>query len=80
MPKEIMGILTYTADETAAILGVTKRTLVSYLKSGKMEAVKIGRTRAISEQQIQDSITRGSVIDKRPGSTAGMFETKPRKK
>ena len=76
MPTEIMGILTYTADETAAILGVTKRTLISYLKTGKMVAGKIGGSWAITEKQIQDFITRGSVIDNSPGSIGGIFETK----
>ena len=82
MPKEIMGILTYTADETAAILGVTKRTLISYLKSGKMIASKIGGSWAITEKHIQDYITRGSVIDNRPGSFDKLFESasKPGKK
>ena len=74
MPKDIMGIKTYTADETAAILGVTKRTLISYLKTGKMVASKIGGSWAITEKQIQDYITRGSVIDNRPGSFDKMFE------
>jgi len=76
MPKEIMGIKTYTADETAAILGVTKRTLIRYLKDGKMIASKIGGRWAITEKQIQDFITRGSVIDNSPGSIGGIFETK----
>lgn len=76
MPKEIMGIKTYTADETAAILGVTKRTLIRYLKTGKMIASKIGGRWAITEKQIQDYITRGSVIDNSLGSITGIFETK----
>ena len=81
MPKEIMGILTYTADETAAILGVTKRTLISYLKTGKIVAGKIGGSWAITEKQIKDFITQGSLIDNRPGSAAAMFPpaSKPRK-
>ena len=82
MPKEIMGILTYTADETAAILGVTKRTLISYLKTGKIVAGKIGGRWAITEKQIKDYITQGSLIDNRPGSFDKMFEaaSKPGKK
>ncbi len=79
MPKEIMGIKTYTADETAEILGVTKRTLIRYLKGGKMIASKIGGRWAITEKQIQDYITRGSVIDNSLGSITGIFETKKRK-
>ena len=76
MPKEIMGILTYTADETAAILGVTKRTLISYLKTGKIVAGKIGGRWAITEKQIKDFITQGSIIDNRPGSIDLLLDTK----
>ncbi len=64
MTREIMGIITHTADETAAILGVTKRTLLTYIKAGKITGSKIGGSWAFTEQQIKDFINRGSVIDK----------------
>ena len=64
MTREIMGIITHTADETAAILGVTKRTLMNYTKTGKITGSKIGGKWVFTEQQIKDFINRGSVIDK----------------
>ena len=63
MPKEILGIKTYTDKEAAAILGVTPRTLLTYITTGKLAASKIGRSWAITEKQIQDYVNRGSVVD-----------------
>lgn len=82
MPKEIMGITTYTADEAAALLGVTRRTLMNYITGGKMAGSKIGGRWAFTEKQLRDFINQGSVIDKRPGMVGGFFEaaSKPRKK
>lgn len=67
MAREIMGIITHTADETAAILGVTKRTLMNYTKTGKITGSKIGGKWVFTEQQIKDFINLGSVIDNGKG-------------
>ena len=61
---KIAAGITHTADETAAILGVTKRTLMNYTKTGKITGSKIGGKWVFTEQQIKDFINRGSVIDK----------------
>lgn len=66
MPKDMLGITTYTVEETAEILGITKRTLQGYLKAGKMAASKIGGQWAITEQQIKDYINNRSVVDNGP--------------
>lgn len=68
MPREILGIVTYTTEETAEILGVTKRTLMTYLTSGKMVASKIGGRWAITDQQIKDFVTKRSVVDNKTGA------------
>lgn len=65
MTKEILGIVTHTADETAAILGVTKRTLLTYIKAGKIVGGKIGGKWAFTEKQIKDFINEGSIVDKK---------------
>jgi excisionase family DNA binding protein len=61
MPKEIMGITMYSMTETAKIIGVTTRTVSTYLKSGKLAGSKIGGRWHFTEKQIQDYITQGSI-------------------
>ena len=68
MPREILGIVTYTTEEAAEILGVTKRTLMTYLKTGKMVASKIGGHWAITEKQLKDYVNKYSVVDNRTGA------------
>ena len=68
MPRDILGIVTYTTEETAQLLGVTKRTLMTYLTSGKMIASKIGGRWAITDQQIKDFVNKRSVVDNKTGA------------
>jgi len=68
MPRDILGIVTYTTEETAQLLGVTKRTLMTYLTSGKMVASKIGGRWAITDQQIKDFVNKRSVVDNKTGA------------
>lgn len=68
MPRDILGIITYTTDETAEILGVSKRTLMHYLNSGKLIASKIGGRWAITEKQIKDFVNKRSVVDNKTGA------------
>lgn len=44
----------YTLDELAELLKVTKRTLYNYVRSGKLEAVKVGREWRVTEDQLKD--------------------------
>lgn len=50
----------YTLDEVAEILHTTRRTLYTYLKEGKLKAVKIGRKWIITEENLKDFISRGT--------------------
>ena len=68
MPRDILGIITYTTYEAAQLLGVTRRTLMNYLNSGKMVASKIGGRWAITDQQIKDFVTKRSVVDNKTGA------------
>lgn len=54
------GIKVYTLDEVADILQLTRRTLYSYIKEGKLKAVKIGKYWRISEKNLEDFISTGT--------------------
>lgn len=53
-------IRVYTLDEVAEILTISKRTLYSYIKSGILHAVKVGKYWRVSEQNLQDFISKGT--------------------
>lgn len=42
IPEDLRDIRIYTLQELEPLLGVTHRTLLSYVKSGRLKAVKIG--------------------------------------
>lgn len=50
----------YTLDEVADILKISKRTLYTYIKEGKLHAVKIGKAWRVSEENLQSFITTGA--------------------
>ena len=50
----------YTLDEVAEILHTTRRTLYTYLKEGKLKAVKIGRKWIITEENLKEFISKGT--------------------
>jgi len=57
-------IRVYALDEVASILQITRRTLYTYVKTGKLRAVKIGKYWRVAEQELQDFIATGtSVMD-----------------
>lgn len=49
-------IRVYTLTEIEPILGVTHRTLLDYVKTGKLKAVKIGGKWKISEENLRKFI------------------------
>lgn len=53
-------IRVYTLDEVAEALKITRRTLYTYVKDGKLKAVKIGREWRVSEAALQDFINKGT--------------------
>lgn len=53
-------IKVYTLDEVADILKVTKRTLYTYLKTGKLKAFKMGKYWRVTEQALQDFLSIGT--------------------
>lgn len=46
----------YTPEEVAAILQVTRRTVYSYIKAGRLSALKIGRNVRIPEDRLEQFI------------------------
>lgn len=42
IPEELRDIQLFTLQELEPLLDVTNRTLLSYVKSGRLQAVKIG--------------------------------------
>lgn len=53
---ELKEIRLYNIKETAEILGVTTRTLQTYIKNGRIKARKIGRGWKFTEQSINEFV------------------------
>lgn len=54
---EIMKV--YTIEELVDILHVTRRTLYTYIKEGKLKAVKMGKYWRVREDQLRDFLSTG---------------------
>ena len=52
-------IKVYTLEELAEILHVTRRTLYTYIKEGKLKAVKMGKYWRVREDQLRDFLSGG---------------------
>ena len=53
-------IKVYTIEEVAELLHTTRRTLYTYLKAGKLKAVKMGRKWIITEENLKEFISKGT--------------------
>ncbi len=51
----------YSINEVEEMLQVTKRTLYSYIKDGRLRATKIGREWRVKHADLQAFIDRGTV-------------------
>ena len=49
----------YTIEELVDILHVTRRTLYTYIKEGKLKAVKMGKYWRVREDQLRDFLSIG---------------------
>lgn len=47
-------IKVYTLEEIAEMLDVTRRTLYTYVKDGKLKAVKVGRSWRVTEENLRE--------------------------
>lgn len=50
----------YKLQEVAEVLGVTRRTLYTWIKDGKLETVKVGREHRVPEEALK-RITSGGI-------------------
>lgn len=50
----------YTLDEIVEILHVTKRSIYSYIKDGKLKAVKIGKYWRVTQENLEDFLSTGT--------------------
>lgn len=55
----VRELKTYTLDEIADILHLTKRTLYTYVKEGELKAVKFGKYWRVSQEQLEEFMSRG---------------------
>lgn len=55
-------IKVYTLDEVANILQVTRRTLYTYIKEGKLKAVKVGKYWRVPSETLQSFINTGTEV------------------
>ena len=55
-------IKVYTLDEVADILKVSRRTLYTYVKEGKLPAVKMGKYWRVTEDSLQAFLSTGTPI------------------
>jgi excisionase family DNA binding protein len=54
--KKLENISLYTLTEIEPILGVTHRTLLTYIKEGKLKGVKIGGKWRVTEENLKKFI------------------------
>ena len=52
----LQNLNVYTLTELEPILGVTHRTILTYVKTGKLKAVKIGGKYKVSEENLKKFI------------------------
>ena len=55
-------IKVYTLDEVADILKVSRRTLYTYIKEGKLPAVKMGKYWRVSQDALEAFISTGTPV------------------
>lgn len=52
----------YTLDEVAEIMKLTKRTLYSYIKEGRLHAIKFGKYWRVPENNLKEFISKGAPL------------------
>ncbi len=50
----------YTIDEVVDLLHVTRRSIYSYIKEGKLKAVKIGKYWRVTQENLEEFLSRGT--------------------
>jgi excisionase family DNA binding protein len=69
MPVQVAGLKLYTLDELSKILKVNKVTLRGYIEKGRLNAVKIGRSYRVTEEDLREFLLRrGRGLTKEEGT------------
>lgn len=50
----------YTIDEVVQLLHVTRRTIYTYIKEGKLKAVKIGKYWRVTQKNLEEFLSTGT--------------------
>ena len=50
----------YTLEEIAELLHITRRTLYTYVKEGKLKAVKVGKYWRVTEKNLEEFLNKGT--------------------
>lgn len=53
-------IKVYTLEEIAELLHITRRTLYTYVKTGKLKAVKVGKYWRVTEKNLDAFLAKGT--------------------
>lgn len=53
-------IKVYTLEEIAELLHITRRTLYTYVKTGKLKAVKVGKYWRVTEKNLEAFLAKGT--------------------
>lgn len=51
---------TYTLEEVSDILKITRRTIYTYIKTGKLKATKIGKYWRVTEENLKQFLEEGT--------------------
>lgn len=57
-----MNIKLYSINEVCEILQLTRRTIYTYIKEGRLKAIKIGKFWRVTEENLQEFINEGAPI------------------
>lgn len=52
----------YTLEEIAELLHITRRTLYSYVKEGKLKGVKVGKYWRVTEKNLEELLSTGTDV------------------
>lgn len=52
----------YSIEEVTSILQVTRRSVYSYIRDGKLKAVKIGKYWRVTQQNLEDFLSKGTKV------------------
>ena len=58
MPKK--EIIVYTLTELTESLGISRRTVYNWIKSGKLKAIKVGQQWRVTEDALNDFLQKGT--------------------